>query len=297
MRVDALAGICGCILIDLDFVEFPPELARHKKPVALGVIGDAVEDCIPVGASIRPYEITQVEPAVDAARCRIDPRDDVFHPDVGQNLPPERFELVQILNRLPGVRYLKVSRFFKRQGIEESQLRASVAEDEALPVISQPPALRDEVESVHLPERFYVVDESFSLEPGQLDEPGSDGRQPLPEIDGQEPMDLQDAARFKIYFSQARKPIPARALVKESAVVEEPLSESFGIVGVRFDDPDRLQGCLCMPGAAGCDETDSYKGDGDEFRGGLVFHHPILHVLNNEVDVFELAPAEAGDAA
>src|SRR5207249_5968334 len=80
---------------DADLKQPRPELAGNEQPLALGVVGDAVEHVLLAGPLLRREDARHVDPAGDPARGRVDADDPVFAPDVREDLALDVLQLVE----------------------------------------------------------------------------------------------------------------------------------------------------------------------------------------------------------
>ena len=74
-----------------------PQLAGHEQPVPFGVPGDAVEHLDLLPAEPAGGQAAQVDPAFDLFPVGPDDRDSIGSKNIGQDPPPDAFQLVQVV--------------------------------------------------------------------------------------------------------------------------------------------------------------------------------------------------------
>src|SRR5581483_12085909 len=114
---------------EFDLEDLRPQLTGHEEPIAGGVVGDAVEN-IRLRGLARRQQATKVDVGLDGAGRRIDPRDEVGLPYVGEHLALHELELVEVLEGRAGRRDLDAPPLGERRRIEEPEVFGAVAHDQ-----------------------------------------------------------------------------------------------------------------------------------------------------------------------
>src|SRR4030095_12563645 len=203
-----------------------PVLASDEEAVALGVVGDAVHHIGPDALGGR-QNTGQIDAANHFPGLRIEARDPVGLPDVGENFALYPFQLVQILDWPALVRHFDDAGFQQGPGIPDADLPVarfrlhgpvSVHVD-LLAVGRESPALALVAELALRCERRQVVDEAnFGLVGHHQDAvlPDDDA---FAEIIDRKVAPLHNLAGLEFYFAEGRLIVHTGAFVQKAVVI------------------------------------------------------------------------------
>ena len=113
----------------------------------------------------------------------------------------------------PGISNGDAAGLLKRLGIEETQLRRSVAHDEPRTVVRDAPALTAVTKRLRLLERREIVDEADLGSPRELNQGTLPVGDAFAEVLRIERLHLHDLARFELHLANARPAVEARPFV------------------------------------------------------------------------------------
>lgn len=262
-----------------DLEQLRPVFAGDEQAITRAIVGDAVRDVVRAARRCRLTQAGQVDPSVYDARRRVDPRDQLGLPDVGQNLPLYPFEFVKIGDGAIAVAHGDGPLLAHRQRIEKPQPSGSVAQDDAAAVTRHPPALA----GIH--ERTLGLETRERHTKPDTGAPGNAADFVVPVDDALAEQVFRDRdlpnddAVAQPDPSDCRAPLEPGALEQIAIAVEQPFGEGVGVVRVAVDDPVAAErGFRCVGR-----RTDRQRGDSKDneplhpqhilFRSNLVDGH------------------------
>jgi hypothetical protein len=227
----------SAMISDFDLEQLGPQLAGDEEPVALDVVGDAVQD----GAFAVEFALVddalQIDSSQDLPGVRGNAHNVVCLPDIGINFICYPFEFIEVFDwpaRL--VRDSQAANGMERLGIEKSQVGGAVAHDQLSWVVGQAPTFAFVGHGLLRREAEAVVNKGFVGGPGQLNQRAAPVRQALAEDVRREIVFLQNVSSRKIDHAERRPAVQAGAFVKVAIHVDEALRKGMDIVRVGVDN-------------------------------------------------------------
>ena len=229
-------------LTQFDLEELGPSLAGHEQAVALGVVGDAVEDVGLVVAIGGCQQAAGVDPADHFAGSGVDAGDAIGLVDVGVDFALHPFEFVQFGDRPAIGGDGNAAGFLEGFGIPEAQFGGAIAHDDALAIGGEPPAFAGVGKFAFGGETGEIVDESLFGLPGQFEQAVLPNDDAFAEILAGDVAVLQHLAGLQFHLANARFLVHAGALVEHAVAIEQSLGVRCAVVRVGMHDLVRVLG-------------------------------------------------------